>query len=230
MAKKEFVNRMFDDIAPTYDRLNHLLSMDVDKAWRRKAVRAIMAGHPSQVADLACGTADFSIALARAGVEEVIGYDISEGMLKVGREKVDNLGLANHIRLENGDSECLPLADGSVDAVTVAFGIRNFEHKDIGLREMHRILRPRGRVCILELSVPQCRLIRELYKLYFLHILPFFGGLVSGNREAYRYLPVSVINFPPPAEFMEMMKKAGFHNVETRSFTFGLCRMYLGEV
>ncbi len=230
MAKKEFVNKMFDDIAPTYDKLNHLLSMDVDKSWRRKAVRSVMEIRPQLVADLACGTGDFSVALIKAGVQKVLGYDISDGMLKVGREKIANLDLQERVFFENGDSECLPLEDDSVDAVTVAFGVRNFEHKDKGLQEMYRIIRKGGRVCVLELSVPSNPFLLYIYKVYFLHFLPFFGGLISGNKEAYKYLPHSVLNFPKPKEFCKMMQQAGFKNVDAHSFTFGLCRMYIGEV
>lgn len=230
MAKKEFVNRMFDNIAPTYDRLNHLLSLDIDKSWRRKAVAEIMTDNPQTVIDLACGTGDFAIALAKAGVPHVKGFDISEGMLKIGKEKVAKTPLNNQtLTLELGDSEELPLADGSADAVSVAFGIRNFEHKEKGLAEMYRILRSGGKLCVLELSIPGNPVIRSLYKIYFLHILPFFGGLISGNGEAYRYLPTSVMNFPKPPIFLQMMRNTGFTSTKSLSFTFGLCRLYLGK-
>ncbi|MBQ0084784.1 MAG: bifunctional demethylmenaquinone methyltransferase/2-methoxy-6-polyprenyl-1,4-benzoquinol methylase UbiE [Prevotella sp.] len=230
MAKKEFVNRMFDSIAPTYDILNHLLSLDIDKSWRRKAVAEIMTDSPQMVIDLACGTGDFAIALAKSGVPHVKGFDISEEMLKIGRAKVAKTPLYDHtLTLELGDSEDLPLADNSADAVSVAFGIRNFEHKEKGLEEMYRILRSGGKLCVLELSIPSNPIIRSLYKIYFLHILPFFGGLISGNREAYRYLPISVINFPKPPIFLQMMKNAGFTNTKSLSFTFGLCQLYIGR-
>ncbi len=230
MADKKFINKMFDDIAPTYDQLNHLLSFDVDKSWRRKAVRTILSIHPEVVADLACGTGDFAIALAKAGVSKVLGYDISEGMLKYGNAKLRKMLLDKQVIMQMSDAENLPLEDDSVDAVSIAFGIRNFEHKEIGLSEMHRIIRPGGMVCILELSVPQNPLLQALYKIYFLHVLPFFGGLISGNRQAYKYLPNSVMAFPKPNEFMEMMRGAGFCNVTAKAFTFGLCRMYIGRV
>ncbi len=230
MADKKLINKMFDDIAPTYDRLNHLLSLDVDKSWRRKAVRTILSIQPKVVADLACGTGDFAIALAKAGVSKVLGYDISEGMLKYGNAKLRKMLLDKQVIMQLGDAENLPLEDDSVDAVSIAFGIRNFEHKEIGLSEMHRIIRPGGMVCILELSVPQNPLLQALYKMYFLHALPFFGGLISGNRQAYKYLPNSVLAFPKPNEFMEMMRNAGFNNVTAKAFTFGLCRMYIGRV
>jgi len=226
MAKKNYVVKMFNDIAPTYDKLNHLLSLNVDKSWRKKAVKRIMQHKPQRLLDIACGTGDFAIALAQAGVPEVKGIDISEGMLEVGRQKVKELGL--NIEMKVDDSECLSLEDNSIDAVSVAFGVRNFEHLQQGLNEMCRVLRPEGMVCVLELSVPSNPILLWGYKLYFLHVLPFFGGLISGNRQAYKYLPASVLNFPKPDAFCEMLRKAGFQQVEARAFTFGLCRMFIG--
>lgn len=226
MAKKNYVVRLFNDIAPTYDKLNHILSMNIDKGWRKKAVKHIVRNHPQHVLDIACGTGDFAIALAQAGVPRVTGVDISEGMLEIGRKKVSALGLDIEMRID--DSECLSFADGEVDAISVAFGVRNFEHLQQGLCEMHRVLRSGGEVCVLELSVPGNPVICWFYKLYFLHILPFFGGLISGNRSAYEYLPASVLRFPKPDAFCEMLTTAGFREVKARSFTFGLCRMFTG--
>lgn len=226
MAKKNFIVDLFNDIAPTYDKLNHILSLNVDKSWRRKAVARIVSHKPSKVLDIACGTGDFTIALAQAGVPEVMGVDISEGMLEVGRQKVAALGL--NIEMKVDDSESLSLADDSVDAVSVAFGVRNFEHLQLGLNEMHRVIRPGGQVCVVELSVPSNPILLFGYKLYFLHVLPFFGGLVSGNRQAYKYLPASVLNFPKPDAFCGMLREAGFKQVEAKAFTFGLCRMFTG--
>ena len=226
MAKKEFVEQMFDDIAPTYDKLNHILSINVDKGWRRKAVRRIVATRPKHVLDVACGTGDFAIALSQGGVEKVTGVDISQGMLDVGNAKVKALGL--NIEMHVDDCEHLGIEDNTFDAVSVAFGVRNFEHLQRGLNEMQRVLRPGGLVCIVELSVPSNTLLRWAYKLYFLHILPFVGGLVSGNRNAYRYLPESVLRFPKPDEVCRMLKEAGFRDVEAKAFTFGLCRMFTG--
>ncbi len=226
MAKKEFVEQMFNDIAPTYDKLNHILSLNVDKGWRRKAVRRIVATRPKHVLDVACGTGDFAIALSQAGVEKVTGVDISQGMLDVGIAKVKALGL--NIEMHVDDCEHLGIEDDTFDAVSVAFGVRNFEHLQQGLNEMLRVLRPGGLVCIVELSVPSNTLLRWAYKLYFLHILPFVGGLVSGNRNAYRYLPESVLRFPKPDEVCRMLKEAGFRDVEAKAFTFGLCRMFTG--
>lgn len=226
MAKKEFVEQMFDDIAPTYDKLNHILSLNVDKGWRRKAVRRIVATRPTHVLDVACGTGDFAIALAEAGVERVTGVDISQGMLDVGIEKVKALGL--NIEMHVDDCEHLSIADDTFDAVSVAFGVRNFEHLQQGLNEMQRVLRPGGLVCIVELSVPSNRLLLWGYKLYFLHILPFIGRVVSGNGSAYRYLPESVLRFPKPDKVCAMLAEAGFRDVEAKAFTFGLCRMFTG--
>lgn len=226
MAKKNFVVKMFDDIAPTYDKLNHLLSLNVDKSWRKKAVKRIIQNKPQRLLDIACGTGDFAIALAQAGVPEVMGVDISEGMLEVGRKKVAELGLNIEMKVDN--SESLSMADNSLDAISVAFGVRNFEHLQVGLNEMCRVLRPGGMVCVLELSVPSNPILLWGYKLYFLHVLPFFGGLISGNRQAYKYLPASVLNFPKPDAFCGMLREAGFGQVEARSFTFGLCRMFIG--
>lgn len=219
---------MFNNIAPTYDKLNHILSLNVDKSWRRKAVEHIVSRKPQRVLDIACGTGDFTIALAKAGVPEVLGVDISEGMLEVGRKKVADLGL--NIEMKIDDSECLSLADDSVDAISVAFGVRNFEHLQQGLNEMHRVIRPSGEVCVVELSVPQNPILLWGYKLYFLHVLPFFGGLISGDKKAYKYLPQSVLNFPKPDAFCAMLSEAGFKEVKARSFTFGLCRMFTGIV
>ncbi|MBP1539926.1 MAG: bifunctional demethylmenaquinone methyltransferase/2-methoxy-6-polyprenyl-1,4-benzoquinol methylase UbiE [Prevotella sp.] len=226
MAKKEFVEQMFDDIAPTYDKLNHILSLNVDKGWRRKAVRRIVATRPTHVLDVACGTGDFAIALAKAGVERVTGVDISQGMLDVGIDKVKALGL--NIEMHVDDCEHLSIADDTFDAVSVAFGVRNFEHLQQGLNEMQRVLRPGGLVCIVELSVPSNRLLLWGYKLYFLHILPFIGRVVSGNGSAYRYLPESVLRFPKPDKVCQMLTEAGFRDVEAKAFTFGLCRMFTG--
>lgn len=228
MAKKSFIVRLFDDIAPTYDKLNHILSLNIDKSWRSKSVKQVLKGKHDVVLDIACGTGDFSIELAQKGVAKVIGVDISEGMMKIGMEKVKALGLEDKISMHVDDSESLSLEDNSIDAVTVAFGVRNFEHLQIGLNEMNRVIRPGGTVNVLELSVPSNPVLLWCYKLYFMHVLPFFGGLVSGNKEAYKYLPSSVMNFPKPDVFMSMLETAGFKEVKQRAFTFGLCRLFTG--
>lgn len=230
MAKKEFVREMFDGIAADYDRLNHIMSLDVDKSWRRKALKQIIGPEVRDILDLACGTGDFSVAIARkmpVGAH-VTGVDLSEGMLAVMKEKVTAEGLQEKISIRQGDGEELPFADGSFDRVTIAFGIRNFENREKGLREMLRVLRPGGRAVILELSVPQNAFFRWCYNLYFLHILPLIGGKVSGDKAAYRYLPASVLHFPGPREFMETLRECGFSEVEHKAMTFGICRLYSG--
>jgi demethylmenaquinone methyltransferase/2-methoxy-6-polyprenyl-1,4-benzoquinol methylase len=233
MPRKENVRSMFDNIAADYDKLNHIMSLDIDLIWRRKALRQIVSPDTKQVLDLACGTGDFSIAIARRTLREnlsvhVTGVDLSEGMLAVMREKVAREGLQEMISMQTGDGENLPFGTGSFDRVTIAFGIRNFENREKGLREMLRVLRPGGKLVILELSVPENAVIRWCYNLYFLHILPLIGGKVSGDKAAYKYLPASVLNFPKHRVFMETMRAAGFADVTHKAFTLGICRMFIG--
>jgi demethylmenaquinone methyltransferase/2-methoxy-6-polyprenyl-1,4-benzoquinol methylase len=231
MPKKEKVREMFDNIAPTYDKLNHIMSMNVDKLWRRHALKEIVDGTPQRILDVACGTGDSTVSIAKAAAEgsEIIGADISEGMMALVEGKAEKAGVSGRISLQVADGEELPYGDEAFDRVTCAFGIRNFEHREKGLSEFFRVLKPGGKAVILELSVPQNRLVRRAYDLYFLHILPRIGGAVSGDRAAYRYLPASVHNFPAPKEFCRLMEAAGFRAVRCRTFTFGLCRMYVGE-
>ena len=240
MADKNFVRSMFNNIAPTYDKLNHILSLNIDKIWRKKAVKRIcknlrssetqkLRSSEAHVLDVACGTADSSIALAKAGIPFVTGVDISEGMIKVGEEKIKSLNL-NNINLRVEDCENLSFEDNSFDSAFIAFGIRNFEDKKKGLNELRRVLKDNGHLLILELSVPQNKILLSLYKLYFLHILPFIGKKISGDSKAYTYLPNSVMNFPKPKEFMAIMEECGFKNVKQKALTFGLCRIYEGFV
>ncbi len=247
MAEKNFVRSMFNNIAPTYDKLNHILSLNIDKIWRKKAVKRIVKNlknseseklknnsqvfrfSDSQVLDVACGTADSTIALAKAGVPRVTGVDISEGMLKVGEKKIEELKLNSTITLKVEDCENLSFEDNTFDAAFIAFGIRNFEDKKKGLKELHRVLKPNGLLLILELSVPQNKILLSLYKLYFLHILPFIGKKISGDNKAYTYLPQSVMNFPKPKDFLQTMEECGFKDVRQKALTFGLCRMYEGK-
>lgn len=231
MPKKENIRNLFDDIAPDYDKLNHILSLDIDKSWRSKAIREIVERDtPLNILDVASGTGDFAIGTARKAADgsHITGIDLSEGMLKIGREKVAKEGLSDMISMQEGDCEALPFSDRTFDRVTVAFGVRNFEHLETGLNEMLRVLKPGGKLVILELSVPSNPLLLALYKLYFLHILPAIGGKVSGNKGAYRYLPASVLHFPKPEAFMKMMSGCGYSEVRHRAFTFGICRMYIG--
>lgn len=230
MPKKEGIRTMFDKIAADYDKLNHILSLNIDKIWRRKAVRELVGDKPdAKVLDVACGTGDFTIAIAKSlsPSGEVTGIDISEEMMRVGRKKIAEAGLS--AELISGDCEALPFDDNTFDRISVGFGVRNFEHIDVGLSQMLRVLKPGGRLVILELSIPTNPVVRWGYKLYFLKILPAIGGLISGSRRAYRYLPESVVNFPAPDKFAGMMKTAGFDNVRHKSLTFGICRMYIGE-
>ena len=254
MAEKNFVRSMFNNIAPTYDKLNHILSLNIDKIWRKKAVKRIVKNLKnsetenlktnsqifsfsdsqlqkySQVLDVACGTADSTIALAKAGISSVTGVDISEEMLKVGETKVAAQNLDSVITLQVEDCENLSFDDDTFDAAFIAFGIRNFEDKRNGLRELRRVLKPNGHLLILELSVPQNKILLSLYKLYFLHILPFIGKKISGDSMAYTYLPQSVMNFPKPKDFLAMMEECGFKDVRQKALTFGLCRIFEGFV
>lgn len=228
MAKKEGIRKLFDNIAPDYDRLNHILSLNIDKGWRKKAVRQIAdQKRPMKVLDVACGTADFTIEIAQkvAPGSIVAGVDISEGMMAVGKEKIKKAGVSAELYV--ADCEALPYKDDTFDRISVGFGVRNFEHLEIGIQEMFRVLRPDGKLVILELSVPSNPVIRWCYKLYFLKILPAVGGLVSGERGAYEYLPASVLRFPPPEQFVLILKAAGFNSVEHVPLTFGICRMYV---
>ena len=229
MAKKEYIEKLFDKIAPDYDKLNHILSLNIDKGWRKKAVREIVdSDEPLAILDVACGTGDFTIEIAKKAAKgsRITGIDLSEGMMKVGREKIEAAGL--QATLEAGDCEALTYADNTFHRISVGFGVRNFEHLELGLREMCRVLKPSGKLVILELSVPTNPFIRWCYKLYFLNILPAIGGMISGNRGAYEYLPASVLHFPAPDKFTAMMREAGFAQVKHKAFTFGICRMYVG--
>ena len=230
MPRKEKVQEMFDHIAPSYDKLNHIMSLNVDKGWRLHALKEIVDGTPQRILDVACGTGDSTIAIAKAAAEgsKVIGADISEGMMALVKGKAEKAGIGERIELQVADGEALPYGDGTFDRVACAFGIRNFEHKEKGLQEFLRVLKPGGKAVILELSVPQNRVVRWCYDLYFTRLLPRIGGALSGDKAAYRYLPASVHRFPSPKDFCRMMEAAGFRTVRCRTFTFGLCRMFTG--
>lgn len=228
MAKKEVVKGIFNDIAPKYDLLNHLLSVNIDKGWRRKAMREIGENGEGKLLDVACGTGDFAIAASRAGVKKVIGIDISANMVEIGCKKVRELGLETRIELQSGDSEHINFPDSTFDTVTVAFGVRNFEHLELGLKEMCRVLRSGGKVIILEFSMPERFPMKQLYKFYFRHILPTVGGWISGNKDAYVYLPESVMKFPQGNAFLKIMAECGFTQVQQRKLTFGIASLYIG--
>ncbi len=232
MPKKENIQKMFDDIAPEYDKLNHIMSFEIDKGWRKKAVRKLVDTDKSlEILDVACGTGDFSIEIAKKTKigSHITGVDLSSGMLEIGKKKVNDLGLSEKIKLEQGDCEHLRFPEQSFDRVSAAFGVRNFENLETGLKEMRRVLKTGGKIVILELSVPDNKLLLALYKIYTLRLLPAIGGVISGNRGAYEYLPSSVIKFPKPEKFKDLMSRCGFKNIKSRSFTFGVCRMYTGE-
>ena len=216
---------MFDDIAVRYDRFNHVSSFGADRSWRRKAVREIVdTKEPIQVLDVATGTADFAIAVNRKAAHgsHITGIDLSEGMLEVGKAKCQGLP----IDLEVGDAENLRFADDTFDRVCVAFGVRNFENLMKGLRDMQRVLKPGGKLIILELSYPKNRLIFSFYKFYSLKVLPKIGAGMTGNTGAFTYLPDSILKFPLPEKFIPMLREAGFSTVRARQFMFGVCRMY----
>lgn len=232
MPTNNHIEQLFDDIAPNYDRLNHIMSLNIDKSWRRKAVRRIAdEKRPLQVLDLATGTGDFAIAIARklSPGSSVIGIDLSEKMLAIGSTKVLEAELSDRVTLQQGNAEALSFADGTFDRVSVAFGVRNYEDRQGGLREACRVLKPGGRLIILELSSPDNRLLLALYKWYALKVLPHIGGRISGSRSAYTYLPESVLQFPKPAEFLPMLHNAGFSKCSVKNLTFGICRMYTAE-
>lgn len=224
--KKEQVAEMFNNISKRYDLLNHLLSLNIDKGWRRKVVRMIKADSPSVVLDVATGTADLAIALAKGTGADVTGADISEGMLSVGREKVAKNGLAKKIVLELGDSENLPYPDNTFDAITVAFGVRNFQNLHNGLKDMARVLKPGGQLVVLEFSQPQYFPFKQIYWFYFKAILPTVGKLVSKDPRAYTYLPESVAAFPYGKAFETELEKAGLKPTKTQPVTFGIASIY----
>ena len=229
-TKKEEVREMFDNIAPKYDLLNHTLSMSIDRVWRRRVVGEVRRAKPGRILDVATGTGDLAIAMARRIRDvQVLGVDLSEQMLAVARRKIEARGLDGRIVLDRGDAERLAVADASVDVATVAFGVRNFGDLGAGLRELARTIKPGGKVVILEFSRPRNRVVRALYEFYSYKILPRIGGLVSRDKRAYEYLPASVGEFPAPEEFMAMMARAGFRNCRARSQSFGIAQIYIGE-
>lgn len=220
---------MFDHIAPKYDFLNHFLSFGIDKIWRRKAIRLLLKHSPDDILDVATGTGDFAIASLKTGARKIIGVDISEEMLAVGKAKINAIGIGNRITLQKGDSEDLCFVDNSFDAVTVAFGVRNFENLQKGINEIFRVLRPGGMVCILEFSKPKYFPVKQLYSFYSFYILPFFGRLFSNDKVAYRYLPESVEQFPDGEEFLSVLIKSGFNQTKQHRQTFGVATIYTGE-
>ena len=225
-SKKEQVQQMFDNIAHKYDFLNRFLSLGIDVGWRKKAIKMLAEHEPKKILDVATGTADFALATLRLQPEEVIGVDISEGMLDVGRKKITDQGITN-VKLEYGDSEQLRFEDNQFDAVIVAFGVRNFENLDQGLAEINRVLRPGGVAMILEFSKPT-GLFGLIFSIYNKTLLPLWGKLFSGDSAAYTYLPESVAAFPEGDEFKQIMRSLSYRKVNDRRLTFGVCSIYTG--
>ncbi|MBR5853663.1 MAG: bifunctional demethylmenaquinone methyltransferase/2-methoxy-6-polyprenyl-1,4-benzoquinol methylase UbiE [Alistipes sp.] len=227
-TKKEQVEEMFDNIAPTYDRLNHIMSLNIDRIWRRRVMRIVRRVKPQQIMDVATGTADLAIAMARK-VEnaQILGVDLSEEMLGEARKKIQKQGLEKRISLEKGDAENLTMVTSeSIDTATVAFGVRNFENIERGLSEIYRTLRPGGKLVVLEFSMPKNRLVRWVYRQYAHRLLPRIGGMISKDKQAYTYLPDSVEEFPAPERFSEMLKEVGFKSVKLSSQSFGIAYIY----
>ena len=228
-SKKEQVARMFDSISGRYDFLNHLLSFGIDKGWRRKLIREAQSLAPQHVLDIATGTGDLAIALRKTGAQEIIGLDISNGMLEVGREKVKRAGLDALVDLQYGDSEAIPFEDERFQLVTAAFGVRNFEHLDQGLNEMSRVLSRGGKMMILEFSQPESAPFKQLYGFYSKYILPTIGKWVSRDASAYAYLPESVEAFPYGEAFLQRLRSAGLRNARAIPLTFGVASLYIAE-
>lgn len=227
-TKKEQVEQMFDNIAPTYDRLNHIMSLNIDRMWRRRVMRIVRRSKASKIMDIATGTGDLAIAMAkRMERAEILGIDLSEEMLAVARSKVKRLGLEQRITLLKGDAESLTMvADGVMDVATVAFGVRNFENLEGGLADIYRTLKAGGKLVVLEFSIPRNRLVRWVYAQYSHRLIPRIGALISKDREAYTYLPESVDEFPSPERFTDMLLGVGFKEVRRRSQSFGIAHIY----
>lgn len=227
--KKAAVTTMFNSIAGSYDFLNHFLSFGIDRLWRKKAIRIISGAYKNpEIIDVATGTADLAIAALKAGTAGVTGIDISDGMLEIGRNKIIRKGVSDSIQLIKGDSENLPFEENTFDVAMVAFGVRNFSDPLKGLSEMRRVTKDNGMVLVLEFSRPLSFPFRQIYRFYFLRILPFTGRIFSGNRSAYRYLPESVMQFPDNEEFMNIMTKAGLKAVKQKKLTSGVASIYTG--
>ncbi len=228
-GKKEQVAEMFNNISPRYDFLNHFLSLGIDIIWRKKAIRMLKKDQPKLIMDIATGTGDFAIEALALNPDKVIGVDISEGMLDVGRAKMKKRGYDDRIEMTLGDSERLLFDDNKFDAVIVAFGVRNYENLEKGLADMQRVLKPGGKTVILEFSQPKRFPFKQLYGFYFRAILPKLGKLISKDNAAYTYLPESVKAFPDGEDFLKIMEKVGFKNTQCRPLTFGISSIYVGQ-
>ncbi|MCH2084129.1 MAG: bifunctional demethylmenaquinone methyltransferase/2-methoxy-6-polyprenyl-1,4-benzoquinol methylase UbiE [Saprospiraceae bacterium] len=228
-SKKNQVSAMFNRIAPYYDLLNAVLSLGIDTIWRRKAIQQLNKNQPKIILDVATGTADLAIETAKQlNPEKIVGVDISTQMLDIGRTKLKKKSLDQLITLEEGDSENLPFEDNTFDAITVAFGVRNFEHLEKGLKEMHRVLKPNGQLVVLEFSRPSIFPIKQLFNLYFKYILPRIGNLTSKDSRAYSYLYESVQAFPDGKDFVNILSKTGYKSNQCKALTLGICSIYSG--
>ena len=236
--RKRRVQGMFNAIASRYDLLNHLLSAGIDLYWRRRALDLVRGGRPSRVLDLATGTGDFALAARRLEPRRVVGADVAFNMLRLGSSKIGSphgeTGAAAGksdipLTLLCADAESLPFADDSFDLVTAAFGVRNFGDVAVGLAQAQRVLKPGGELVILEFTEPTAPVFSQLYRFYFKHVLPVLGGIISGNRQAYAYLPESVAAFPQREGFLELMREAGFDRERVTSLTLGICAVYQGH-
>ena len=227
-GKKEQVARMFDNISGRYDFLNHLLSLGIDIHWRKKAIRELKEIQPKLILDVATGTGDFAIQALDLQPDKVIGIDISKGMLEVGRKKMKERQLDQKIELISGDSENLPFEENKFDAVIVAFGVRNFENLEKGLAEIFRVVKPGGKVVILEFSKPSHFPFKQLYNFYFKFVLPKIGRLISQDQAAYTYLPESVQAFPDGNNFLKILSGIGYKNAACKPLTFGISSLYTG--
>lgn len=228
-GKKEQVARMFNNISRHYDFLNHLLSLGIDRGWRKRAIKLLRPLQPKQVLDVATGTGDFAFQALDLNPDKVIGIDISEGMLEVGRKKILKRNLSDKIELQRGDSENLQFEENKFDAVTVGFGVRNFENLEKGLKEIFRVLKPGGMLVVLEFSRPRKFPMAQLYRFYFKAILPKIGRLISKDKSAYTYLPESVEAFPDGMDFENILKQTGFKDTTCKPLTFGISSIYTGR-
>lgn len=228
-SKKEQVSNMFNNIARYYDFLNHFLSLGIDKLWRKRVIKELRKSNPRHLLDVATGTADVAITVANnMEVDKVIGLDIAVEMLEIGRKKVSKQNLDQTVELISGDAENLPFEDNTFDAITVAFGVRNFEHLDKGLAEMRRVLKPQGKLIVLEFSKPTLFPFKQLFNFYFSTILPFVGKMTSKDPKAYRYLYESVQAFPDGNAFSSRLDAVGYENIKQIPLTFGISSIYLG--